>query len=133
MNIKFFRPHGSGLAWIIGPAGVLALAACASTPPAPTASFVAASSSIGNAEKADAGHYAAPELSEAREKLKTAETELALKHMTTAEQLAQESGVEADLATARAAEVKAKAVNDEMKQSNQVLGEELQRTSGGQP
>ena len=132
MNIKFCRPHRFALAWIVGTAGVLSVAACASTPPAPTASFVAASSAIGNAEKADAGHYAAPELSEAREKLKAAESELALKHMTTAEQLAEESHVEADLASARAVEVKAKAVNDEMKQSNKALGEELQRASGGQ-
>jgi len=42
---------------------VLLLAACASTPPAPTTNLQAARQAISNAERADAGRYAAGELS----------------------------------------------------------------------
>jgi hypothetical protein len=53
--------------------------------------------------------------------------------MNTAEQFAEESRVEAELATAKTANVKAKAVNEEMMLSNGALVDELQRNSGGKP
>jgi outer membrane protein OmpA-like peptidoglycan-associated protein len=53
--------------------GMLMLAACASTPPAPTASLDAAKQAISNAERADAGHCAAGELSAARTRLASAD------------------------------------------------------------
>jgi uncharacterized protein YaiL (DUF2058 family) len=107
--------------------------ACASAPPAPTASLGAARTAIGNAEKADAGRFAAPELSEAREKLAAADISVAQKKMPAAQRLAEQSRVEADLALAKSSEAKATAMNAEMKQSNDVLVEEMQRKSGGQP
>ncbi|MEO8314251.1 MAG: DUF4398 domain-containing protein [Pseudomonadota bacterium] len=111
-------------------AGLLALGACASTPPAPTESLVAARSAVVNAEKAGAGQYAAMELGEAREKLAAADAAVVQKSMPNALRLAEQAHAEADLATARTGEAKAIAVNDEMKQGNKALVEELQRKTG---
>jgi hypothetical protein len=110
-------------------AAVLILAACASTPP-PTASLTAARSAITNAEKADAGHYAAPELGEAREKLRAADHAVEEKQMDGAQRLAEESRADAELASAMTGEAKGAAVNLEMKQSNEALVEEMQRKTG---
>jgi len=108
-------------------------AACASTPPAPTASLQAAQRAISTAERADAGRYASEELSEARTRLASADTAVKEQRMTMAEQFAEESRVEAELASAKTANVKAKAVNDDMKRSNGTLIDELQRNSGDKP
>jgi hypothetical protein len=112
--------------------GMLMLAACASTPP-PTASLQAAHQAISNAERAEAGHYAAAELGEARSKLASADTAVSQQKMTMAEQYADESRVEAQLASAKTADLKARAVNDEMARSNGTLIEEMQRNSGAKP
>jgi uncharacterized protein YaiL (DUF2058 family) len=111
---------------------MLILASCASTPPPPTEGLTAAHSAIGNAEKAGAARYAAPELAESQEKLAAANVAVSTKSMPSAERLAEQSRVEADLASAKSAEAKATAANDEMKQSNTELVEEMQRKSGGQ-
>jgi hypothetical protein len=108
------------------------LAACASTPP-PTASLQAAHQAISNAERAEAGRYAPAQLGEARSKLASADTAVSEQKMMTAEQYANESRVEAQLASAKTADLKARAVNDEMVRSNGTLVEEMQRNSGGQP
>jgi hypothetical protein len=110
-------------------ASVLILSACASTPP-PAASLTAAHSAISEAEKADAGHYAAPELGEAREKLRAADRAVEEKKMDSAQRLAEESLANAELASAKTAEAKGAAVNLEMKQSNAALVEEMQRKTG---
>lgn len=122
----------SGLRTATSLAVVLILAACASTPPAPNASLADARSAIGNAEKADAGRYASAELAEAREKLAAANRAVAKQSMPLAQQLAEQSRVEADLASAKAELMKAQAINEEMKQSNQALTEEMQRKTGAQ-
>jgi hypothetical protein len=113
--------------------GMLIHAACASTPPPPIASLQAAHDAISNAERVEAGRYAAAELGEARTKLASADTAVTEKRMTMADQLAQESRVEANLASARTADIKAKAVNEEMMRSNGTLIEEMQRNSGDKP
>jgi uncharacterized membrane protein len=113
-----------------GIAGALLFAACASTPPAPTAQLQAAQQAISNAERTDAGRHAAAELSEARTKLASANTAVQEERMVAAAQLADQSKVEAELASARTAAVKAKAVNDEMKRSTGTLIDEMQRTTG---
>jgi hypothetical protein len=113
--------------------GMLILAACASTPPPPIASLQAAHDAISNAERVEAGRYAAAELGEARTKLASADTAVTEKRMTMADQLAQESRVEANLASARTADIEAKAVNEEMMRSNGTLIEEMQRNSGDKP
>jgi Domain of unknown function (DUF4398) len=120
---------GARLRTAAGLTGVLLLAACASTPP-PTASLQAAHQAISNAERAEAGHYAAAELGEARSKLASADTAVSEQKMTTAEQFADESRIEAQLASARTADAKAKAVNDETTRSTGTMIEEMQRKSG---
>lgn len=116
----------------VGLTSVLLAAACASTPPAPTASLEAARTAISHAEEANAGRYAAPELSDAREKLAAANSAVDQKMMPSAQRLAEESRVDAQLAFAKAEQAKAVAVNDEMKHSNNTLIEEMQRKSGDQ-
>jgi uncharacterized protein DUF4398 len=124
--------YGSRLRTTAGLTGVLMLAACASTPP-PTESLQAAHQAISNAERAEAGRYAPGELSEARSKLASADTAVSEQKMIMAEQYAEESNVEAQLASAKTADLKAKAVNDEMMRSTGTLIEEMQRKSGDKP
>jgi hypothetical protein len=133
MNPTFHAHRDSRLLMAVGLTGVLMLAACASTPPAPTASLQAAQRAISNAEGAEAGRYAPAELSEARAKLASADTAVSGQRMTMAERFADESRVEAELASARTADVKATAVNDEMMRSNQTLIDEMQRNQGAKP
>jgi hypothetical protein len=124
--------RGARLRTAAGLTGVLLLAACASTPP-PTASLQAAHQAISDAERAEAGRYAAAELGEARSKLASADTAVSEQKMTMAEQFADESRIEAQLASAKTADVKAKAVNDETTHSTGTLIEEMQRKSGDKP
>lgn len=109
--------------------GALALGACASMPP-PTARLQAANQAIVNAQQAQAGRYAPQELGEARAKLDSARAAVSQQRMRKAARLAEESQVEAELATSQSGEVKARAVNDEMRHSTRVLIEEMQRGSG---
>ena len=111
----------------------IVLAACASTPPPPTAALDAAKTAISNAEKAEAGKYAAGQLAEARDRLSSANGAVTEKHMMVAERLANESRAEAELATAATAQVKAQAVNAQMQRSNENLKQELQHNTGDQP
>jgi len=112
------------------PAILILTAACASTPPIPTASLQAAQQSIANAERVDAGTHAAAELSEARTKLSAAQMALGRKEMLSAGRLADEARAEADLAVARTSLAKASAVNSDMEHSNVTLTEEMQRKTG---
>ena len=110
--------------------GMLLLAACASTPPAPTANLQAAQQAIAAAERSEGGRYAAGELSEAHTKLAAAESAVTDKRMVVAEHLADQSRAEAELASARTSAAKASAVNDEMKRSNDTLIDEMKRVAG---
>jgi hypothetical protein len=109
------------------------LAACASTPPAPTAALDAAHLAISNAERVDAGQYAAGQLAEARDNLASANTAVTGNRMIVAEELANESRTEAELASAITAKSKAQAVNAQMQRSNGTLNDELKRNAGEQP
>ena len=106
------------------------LAACASTPPPPTASLQAAQQAISNAERVEAGQFAAGELGAARTKLASADAAVTEKKMIIAGRFADESRAEAELASAKTAATKAKAVNDEMRTSTATLIQEMQRSSG---
>jgi hypothetical protein len=110
---------------------LLLVAACASAPPAPDSAIDAAKVAISNAEKADAGHYAGAELGEARQKLTLADNAVNQKSMIQAERFADESRIQAELASARTAAAKAVAVNKEMERGAEALTEELQRA--GEP
>jgi hypothetical protein len=108
----------------------LILVGCASTPPVPTANLQAAQLAISSAERVEAGRYAAGELSAARGKLASADAAVTEKKMVLAAQFADESRVEAELASARTAVSKANAVNDEMKRGTGTLVEEMKRGTG---
>ncbi len=112
-----------------GLTGALALCACA-TPPPPTASLQEARHAIATAEQAEAGRYASDDLSNARVKIASADAAVSDKKMITAQRLAEESTVDAELATAKTADIKANAVNNEMTRSTGTLIEEMQRSSG---
>jgi len=133
MNATSQTHQGSRLRMAVGLTGALMLGACASTPPVPTASLQAARQAISNAERAEAGRYAPGELGEARTKLASADTAVSEQRMTMAERFAEESRVEAELASAKTADIKATAVNDEMTRSTGTLIEEMQRSSGDKP
>ena len=109
---------------------LLLVASCASTPPEPVAALQAAEQEISNAEKADAGRYAAAELAEARTKLASANAAVKEEKMIAAERLAEQSRAEAELAAARSEAVKAATVNEEMKRGNEAVVEETERNSG---
>lgn len=108
----------------------LMLAGCASTPPAPTAALQAAEQSISSAERDRVAQYAAPELSEAREKLAAAHAAVGEKQMIQALRLAEQARADAELASAKAEVAKATVVNDEMQKSIDVLQQEMQRNTG---
>ena len=112
------------------PAILLFTAACASTPPIPSANLQAAQQSIANAERVEAGTHAAAELSEARNKLSAAQRAVDQKEMVAAGRLADEARAEAELAVARTGVAKANAVNADMERSNATLIEEMQRKTG---
>jgi hypothetical protein len=133
MNATSKTLRDSRLHIAAGFAGVLMLSACASTPPPPTASLQAARQAIANAEQVEAGRYASGELGEARTKLASADTAVSEQKMTVAARFADESRADAELASAKTADVKAKAVNDEMTRSTGTLVEEMQRNSGDKP
>jgi hypothetical protein len=106
---------------------LMLVTACASAPPPPTASLDAAKVAITAAETADASHFAGAELGEARQKLTLAGTAMNAEDMIAAEQLAEQSRVEAELALAKTQEAKAIAVNAELNRSAEALNEEMQR------
>jgi hypothetical protein len=111
---------------------MLLFAACASAPPAPTASLNEAKIAIEAAEKIDASHYANAELDEARQKLVLANQAVTAKNMVMASRYAGESTVTAKLATARTEAAKAQAVNDELNRGAEALIDEMQRTGDQQ-
>ncbi len=130
MNRTYKTTSGLRLPVAASLACALLIAACASTPPAPTAQLQAAQQAIATAEKMDAGRYAAGELGEARTKLAAADAAVREEKMEGAARLADESRVAAELAASKTATVKATAVNDEMKRSTGTLIDEMQRTTG---
>lgn len=128
MKALFQARHALVACRVAGLAGILMLAtACASAPPAPDAAIDAAKVAIANAEKADAGHFAGAELGEARRKLASADEAVKGESMILAERFAQESRVQAELASARTEAAKAAAVNKEMERGADALAEEMER------
>jgi len=116
-------------------ATALLIGACASAPVAPTSSLDAARTAIANAERANAGSFAAAELDVARQKLIRADRaagENTQKSMALADRLAQEARVEAELAAARTESAKAAAVNRELSLGADALTDELKRAGDNQ-
>lgn len=123
------RMHG-GAAIIASLGSALLFSACASTPPEPTIAMKAAEQAIVAADQTRIADAASPELNEARSKLIAAQSAVQDKRMIEAERLAQESRVDAELASAKVEAAKAKAVNEEIKRSTAILAQEMQRNSG---
>ena len=98
--------------------------------PVPVANLEAAQVAIANAERVEAGSFAAVDLGEARNKLAAAQQAVSNKKMVAAAQLADESRAAADLAAARTGAAKASEVNANIKRSTATLIEEMQRKSG---
>ena len=125
------RPQVTRLRFAMAAAGLLATAACATTPMSPpTEALQAAQSAIATAEQARAAEYAPAELSQARQDLASARTAVQQEHMITAERLAQQSRAGAELASARTEAAKAAAVNDEMQKGTEAMKQEMQRNPG---
>jgi hypothetical protein len=133
MNATTQADRGSRVRLTLGFTGVLLLAACASTPPAPLANLQAAQQAIAAAERGEAARYAPGELSEAHTKLASADAAVTERKMEMAEHFADQSRAEAELASAKTSAAKANAVNDEMKRSNGTLVDEMKRSSGDKP
>ncbi|HEV7607336.1 MAG TPA: DUF4398 domain-containing protein [Steroidobacteraceae bacterium] len=132
MNSSFKKARASRRRLRIAvPALLVFAAACASTPPIPATNLQAAQQAIANAERVDAGTHAAVELGEARSKLSAAQQAVSEKKMVVAEQFADESRADAELAAAKTGAIKATAVNDEIKRGTATLVEEMQRKTGG--
>lgn len=111
---------------------MLISAACASAPPAPTASLNEAKLAIQQAGQDDASHYANAELDQARQKLMLANEAVAMKDMVLAGRLANEATVTAELATAKTEAAKAQAINVELNRGALALIEEMQRVGDQQ-
>jgi hypothetical protein len=111
----------------------LVLVSCVTMPPETPSSMRAAQEAIANAERIEAGRYAAGELGAARTKLASADAAVGEKKMILANRFADESRAEAELASAKTAEAKASAVNDEMKRGTGALVEEMKRGTGDKP
>jgi hypothetical protein len=114
----------------LGLGALFLLGACATTPPEPTLAMQAAKQAIATADRARIADQASPELHEARDKLAAAQDAIQEKRMVQAERLAQESRVDAELASATIDTAKAKAVNDDMVRSAATLHQEMQREPG---
>jgi hypothetical protein len=102
-------------------------------PPEKPASIRAAQDAIANAERVEAARYAAGELGAARARLASAEGAVSDDNLIVANRFADESRAEAELASAKAAEAKASAINAEMKRSTGTLVEEMKRGTGDKP
>lgn len=127
---QMLKSSGPNLRLAVAAIGLLALSACASAPKAPDRALQAAAQAITTAEQARVADYASPELIEARNNLTEARRAVAREEMAMAERLAEESRVNAELALAKTEAIKAKAINDEMIKSTEVLKQEMLRNSG---
>ena len=117
--------------WLAAISGAAVLAAGCASAPEPTAQIESARQAIDDAERAQAAQYAAPELSQARSKLASADTAVQNEEMEQAARLAAEARADAELASARTAAAKAQAANDEIRRANRMLIEEMGRSTTG--
>ncbi|MBK6957036.1 DUF4398 domain-containing protein [Nitrosomonas sp.] len=129
-RMKVIGVHGSLLQLITAVAILFSLVACATVPQPPNQELAAAETAINSADQARAVDYASAELQEARTKLAAARAAVQQEKMILAQQLAEQSRVDAELALAKAEAIKAKEINDEMMKSTDVMKQEMQRNTG---
>lgn len=115
-------------AWSAVAIGVLAgIAGCASSDERPDRALAIAETNIQQAEQAGANQYAAQPLSSAKDKLSAAETAVAREEMVSAQRLAEEAAVDAQLAAAMTRNRKAEEAIQELEDTIDVLRDEIER------
>ncbi|MEJ6001186.1 DUF4398 domain-containing protein [Paucibacter soli] len=105
---------------------ILALAACASTPP-PAAEMALGKAAMGQALSAGGNEYAPAEMRMARDKLERAQIAINDKQYAQARLLAEEAQVDARLAQSKSEAGKAGKAAMAVKEDGRVLREELER------
>jgi hypothetical protein len=106
---------------------MVALAGCAVQAPAPEKQVTLATQSIAQAESSGAVEFAPVELKAARDKLSQAKVAMDKEENLKAKRLADEAMVDANLAEAKARSAKSQKVVEELKESINVLREEMNR------
>lgn len=114
-----------------GVAAAMVMSACASAPLLPTDALQAAEIAITSADADKAAEFSPVELQAARQRLALARARLARdpddEDALIARRLAVEAQSDAELASARARQARAEAVNAELQRNIDTLREELQR------
>jgi hypothetical protein len=127
----FTSAEFKGRAVLLGALAAAALAAgCASDVPRPDAELARAKTLIDQAEQAGAVQYAQPDISQARDKLSAADKAAEKGDNETAQRLAAEASLDAQLALTRANSGKAKTAAAEVNQSVETLRREANRNTG---
>jgi hypothetical protein len=129
-NTSSYTTFFTTISSLIAVVTLLTITSCATPPPPPTQALQAAESAIENADQERVSDYDLPELSLARNKLTAARAAVSEKNMVLAKSLADESRVSAELASAKAAKIKAGKVNEDMHKSIETLKQEMQRHNG---
>lgn len=129
------RRTGAFLLFVI--TSCLLMVACATTPQPPNDAIRMAEDAINRAEEARVADYASVELRSAREKLNESRSlsQAAVmnkdeKAAIKARRLAEQSRSDAELATIKAQEARARSVNEEIQRNIDALESALQRTGG---
>jgi hypothetical protein len=121
--------------FLVVSAGALSISACASAPQAPMDAFQSADIAIASAQEQHAGDFAPGELRSAQDKIVAARAAVAKdpedKDVLNARRLADEAKADATLASARATDGRAEAVNAELQKNMDQLRQELDRGPGG--
>lgn len=112
---------------------LLVITGCSSAPQGPTAMMDRAERTISKAEQARVAQFAPAELASAREKMQSSRTALLNQDLATADRLALQASLDAELATARAELVQANNVNAEMMNSLSILQQEMLRLQPSPP
>lgn len=113
--------YAVAIAFLIGMAG------CASSDERPDRVLAVAETNIQQAEQAGASRYAAQPLSSAKDKLAAAQAAVAREEMLSAERLAEEAAVDAELAGAMTRNRKAEEAVEEVNETIEVLRDEIAR------
>lgn len=115
--------------WLVAALGgaVLALAACASPTPPPTAQMAVANAAVAHAAAAGSAEYAPAELAMARDKMARANVALAARDHDAAMTLAQQAQLDAQVAEAKTEAEKARKAAVAMQEAGRALREEMAR------
>ena len=105
--------------------GLLLFGGCAESEPNPDTEIAHSATMVNQAENAGAQHYAAFDFENAQSKLKEAQKLAMDGEFKKARFLAEEAGVDAELAMAKTETVKAKESEEELKKSIELLQKEM--------